>query len=262
MGGKTKMSNKKEISFAIGEQAHGIIKDKIVNKTNKYDSTKEFCEISVASNARRLQSLSSGGTQSRELILLLKEIRGISVTVPQDTVQAFILEKELSTTNPRIELTPEQMSTLNEIQRQTGMNRSEVIRRCTFAQMNHLINNNGLLRGWRKKDIRKTWEEIEAGLQRPSLKCHDILQRRFVDEIDRTERKIKADQQGFERFADEYVNEFHGSQAFKKLREKRSERALRNVENVIEEDSDFTIETENAKSGFLNDFYKEEASHE
>lgn len=244
------MTDRKEISFTVGEQTHGIVQRNIVEKTDKYDSAKEFYEVAVRNNARTLQKLSAGGKQARDLGLLLGKIRGITVQVPEDDAGAFILDGELAETRPRIELSPERMHTLSEIQLETGLSRSEVIRRCAFRQMNQLAHNYGLVRGWRKEEIQKVWEEAEAGLKRPRLQCYDVLQRRFVDETKRTEHKIEEDPPGFERFAEEYVDKFHESKAYNQLLEDRPERPLRMVEDTIAEYSNHSTGVEAPRSGF------------
>lgn len=254
---RTPMTNRTNLSFTIGAQTHGIVNRKVVRKTDKYDSTKKFYEIAVRSNARTLQKIGTGGLQSRDLTILLGDIRGITVREPKDEARAFILDGELSDTRPRIELAPEQVRTLSEIQLETGLSQSEVIRRCVFRQLNHLSLHYGYLRGWRREEIQKVWEEVKAGMKRPRLQCHDMLRRKFVDEVECTQRNIEADLPAFERFANEYVSDFHDSKAYNLLQKERSDRTLRDVENVIEEYTDYSIGVEKPTTGFLDDLKDE-----
>lgn len=232
------MPNKTEISFTIGEQTHSIIK-RLIDRVDQYDSTKKFYEVAIGSNGRKLQSISAGGEQARELILVLGEIRGLTIPSLDDEARAFLLEGELAETRPRVELAPTHLDTLGEIQRQTGLSRSEVIRRCVLRHLNRVTKDYSVIQGWRKNEIRITWEEVEAGLKRPRLRCFDLLQRRFVDERERTERKIAADSGGFKRFADEYLEGFRGSEAYKQLIEVRDEQPFSNLEELIVEYTEY-----------------------
>lgn len=241
------MPETKEISFTVGEQTHSIVK-RVVDRVDQYDSTKEFYEVAIKSNARKLQAISGGGQQARNLILLLGKIRGVSESQPEDEARAFLLEGELAKTHPRVELTTERLETLSDLKLQSGLSRSEVIRRCILRHLNRLAHTYGVVQGWRRDEVVRTWEEVEAGLKRPRLQCYDILQRRFVDELEQTHRNIEDDLQGFERFAKEYVNGFLGSPAERLLRDDRPKRVFTNVENTIEEYTDLAVaETSTSK---------------
>lgn len=238
------MSDNIEISVRIGGRTHSTVKRKIVADSDIYDSTKEFYEISVGSNALKLQTLGAGGKQARDICDLLDNIRGMTVPVPEDEAGVFILNSEARSSPCRLELSPKHLGILDDVRQETGLTRSEIIRRCVLRQLNKLIHKYSILIGWRRKEILKTWEEVEAGLQRPKLRSYDILQRKFLDEVEQTRRKIEADPAGFKPFAEEYTEEFYESKAYKQLREKRPERVFRNVENVIEEYTHYRVPVE------------------
>lgn len=246
------MSDKEQTSFRVGEQTHGIVRTEVVEHTEHLDSAKEFYETSVQGSVRTLQKLGAGGKQARDLIFLLNEIRGISVSIPEDEASATIFSGELSEIRPRIELTPDKLEALSTLKLETGLSQSELIRRCVFYQLDKAALKSDLLSDWRGAEIAKTWEEVESGLERPKLQCCAILQRRFTDEQERTRRKVKADLPGFKRFADEYVNRFHGGACYDQILEKRSERTFRNVENLIEEFTDYSVDADHS-GAFLAD---------
>lgn len=240
-------------SFRIDEQTHGIVEE-TAEKSNS--SAKAVYETAIKRNVRTLQKLASGGKTARDLIILLDNIRGITATAPEDDARAYILNGELSDSHPRIDLSPEHLEALSSLKLETGLSRSELIRRCVFRQLNHLVHQQDLIEGWRRDEIVSTWKECKAGLRRSKLQCHDILQRRFVDEPE-TIGKIEADPPGFERFAEEYVTRFHQSACYTHLVEARGERTFTDVENIIMEHTNHTLEGEPGETGFLDNFLRE-----
>lgn len=255
------MSEEIKISTRFGENTHRVVKKTIVPEVDTFDSTKEFYEIAVKNNVLKIQALGTGGLRAQVLIELLDGLRGITVRVPEDDARAVLPNSELRESPSKLELSPKHVGVLDDIKLETGLSQSEIVRRCVLRQLNKLTQKYGLLTGWRKRGVLKTWEEVEAGLQRPGLQCYDVLQRRFVDEVELTQRRIEEDPAGFRPFAEEYTEKFYESKAYKQLREKRPERVFRNVENVIEEYTDYRVPIEEndgreQSSAFLKELRK------
>lgn len=245
MAGKP-MSEQIRTSFKPGKQTHKMAR-RIVKQTDRHDTVKEFYEHAIAANVNRLYKLSAGGSEAHSLHMLLGEIRGISAHPIEDEAEARILNEEFREAPTTIDLRPSQIDNLGDAHDETGLSQSEIIRRCTFAQLHHLTHDSGVLEGWRKTEVQKTWDEVKAGLQRSKLNCYDVLQRRFVDEVEQTLRKIKDDPAGFDRFAYEYVHEFRGSDCYEQLQETRGKRTFTNIENAIEEFTDYEVSNEEAR---------------
>lgn len=252
------MSEEIEISTRFGKNTHRIVKRRIVPEVDNIDSTKEFYEIAVKSNALKIQALSAGGLRAQVLIEVLDELRGITVQVPEDEVKAVLLNSETRDSPSRLELSPKHVGVLDDVALETGLSQSEIVRRCVLRQLNKLTQKYGILSGWRKRAVLNMWEKVEKRLQRPRLQCYDSLQRKFLDEVELTQRRIEADPAGFEPFAEEYTEEFYESKAYKQLREQRPERVFRNVENVIEEYTDYRVPIEeNDRREEPSEFLKE-----
>lgn len=152
---------------------------------------------------------------------------------------------------------PEKLDALSALKQATGLSRSELIRRCVYRELSQVIRREDVLSGWRADEILSTWEEAKMGLQRPKLQCYDVLKRRFDDELGNTRRKIEADPGGFERFADEYIREYHGAECYDQLLKSGSGQAFSNVENLIAEYTEYSI-PKMEEDGFLQDLLQEE----
>jgi len=252
------MAETHEISFTIGEQTHGIVRREKVRRAGNCDSSKEFYENAVRDSIRTLERLGAGGQISRDLIYVLDNIGGIQAQVPADHSNTYLLDGEVSDTRPRVEVTPEILDTLSAVSQNNGLSRSEIIRRCVYQKLSQLVQHQDVLPGWRGDEIHSTWEEAKVGLQRPKLQCYDILTRRFVDELDATSRKIQAHPSEFERFADEYTRQYHGTECYNQLIKRRSGRAFSNIESLIEEHTDQSIPDQGKDDGFLTDILQEE----
>jgi len=244
------MSDTTETSFRIPEIEYSIVKE-IAVKSDQYSSSKGFFEEAVRTNVNPLQNLAAGGKNARTLIKLLDNVRGITAPIPEGIAEAHILDGDLSDIRPRIELPTKIDTVLTEMKLETGLSRSELIRRCILRHLNQLTLGSDVIDGWRRDEIQQTWEEISADMRRPKSQCYDTLQLRFVDELPTTRRAIEADPAGFYKFADEYADKFHRSDCYKQLLEKRSERPMKNAENVIEEYTDVNIAVEEATDSFL-----------
>ncbi|WP_232688581.1 ribbon-helix-helix protein, CopG family [Halobacterium zhouii] len=245
-----------EISFTIGDKTHEIIRYEVVDQADKYDSVSAFYRRSIAGNVKQLHQFAAGGRQARQLIELLTVIRGINERIPEDEARAALVDEDLSGARPRVELSPEHLEILDRLTSETGLSRSEIIRRCLFRQLHRLGQRSGLLSGWREKRITRTWEEVRTGLHRPRVQCHDILRRRFVDEYEQTLRNIEQDPGPFEAFAEEYTSNFYGTDGYQELEQRGSE-PLSYVENTIEEQTDYSIRSGSEKDGFLADLLEE-----
>lgn len=247
-----RMPQTDEISFTIGDKTHQIIRFDVVDRTDRYDSVSAFYRRSIAGNVKQLHQLAAGGRQARQLIELLTVIRGINERIPQDNARAALMDENLTGARPRVELSPEHLEVLNRLTAETGLSRSEVIRRCIFRQLHRLGQRSDLLSGWRQQRITRTWGEVKSGLHRPRVQCHDILRRRFVDEYEETLRKIDQDPAPFEAFAEEYTSNFYGSDDYHNLKQRGSE-PFSYVENTIEEHTKHSINFDSEEDEFLAD---------
>lgn len=246
------MPQRDEISFTIGDKTHDIVRYHVVDQTDKYDSVSAFYQRSISGNVKYIHQLSAGGRKARKLIELLTVIRGINERIPEDEARAALMEEDLTGARPRVELSLEQLDILDRLNTETGLSRSEIIRRCLFRQLHRLARRSNLLSGWRQKRITRTWEEVKTGLHRPRVQCHDILRRRFVDEYEQTIRKIEQDPGPFQAFAEEYVSKFYGTDGYQEMKQRGSE-SLNYVENTIEEQTNYSVKSVSEKDEFLAD---------
>lgn len=229
-----------DTSVRTGEQTHSIIKYSVVEQTEEYTSVKDFGETAVANNADSICSQVIDNHKLITIINLLDDVRGITEPNIELEAQASIKGESLSTKGVYLELPLALWGKLNDIEDNTRLQKSAIIRRCMFRELYAISKTPTFLKDWQTKAIQRTWIDLENELILPKTRFHEIIDRRFVRLPEHTIRAGASDSE-FEAFAEEYIEEFHESDLYRDMIEMFGEHAFRNAENVIEEVTDYTF---------------------
>lgn len=98
--------------------------------------------------------------------------------------------------------------------------------------------------------VNPTWTELEKSLIEPQTRLYHILQLRF-QVLDTMGDFIRQDPNGFEGFAEVYHNDIYGTDGYEDLKKNLGSRPFNNVENTIEEYTEYEFENSMEDSGFL-----------
>lgn len=248
------MSNTKNFTVRLGQQTYEIIKYTVVEQQDEYDSVKRYVEESITEIAPLIRSLVAGGQTTRQLIRHIGSIRGIDETLPDDDTSATIKGESISDKRMTIEISDEQHQSLDTVGDELGSSASAAVRRCIYGKLAQTATDTDILQNWQQREIRRKWTEIQNGFVLPQHRCHEILTRRFVVNLETTTKMIDLDPERFNDFAEEYVTNFHQTDGYTNLKQTYGDSTLMNVENVIEEKTEYSPKPSFARTGFLEDF--------
>lgn len=245
------MSKTKQVSFEVGEATYDTVRYTVLDAHEDYDSFTEFVQKAVRRQASSISSLADGGQPARQLIRLFSQIRGIDEDVPEDNTEATIKGENVSDIPFSVELAGNPRGDLNDICDNTGRKRPAAVRRCIYWELKSLAQHTSIFQQWQEKCIVRTWTELQKGLILPQHRCYEMLTRRFVNQIDTMEWLISLDPEPFNDFAEVYTSNFIESRSYELLKEKYGGSTFTDVENAIEEQTDFSIERGTDDTDFL-----------
>jgi len=227
-----------ETSVRIGEETFKQIKYEVVAESDDYRSIKNFAEQSIVNNYDSIADKVVGNHTLRTLIQLLNNLRGLNEDKPELTAEATIKGESISEKQINIDPSDKTLGKLSDIQDNTGLDQSAIIRRCVFRELCQLDESSGSQLDWAERSVRRTWMELENEMILPKTKFHEVMERRFVLLPDHME-SIAANDPEFAAFAEQYHDKFYGSDCYEKLVDMGGERAYSNAENLIEEYTDY-----------------------
>lgn len=230
-----------EFRYRLGEETYSIIKHEIVPWMNNVDSVPDFTRWAIRNQAREIGGQAQGGRQAKRLIRLLSDIRGIDEEVPECKSEAGIkeetLDKSLTVTIPY-----KYARWVTDITDETTLKPSNAIQYCIFKQLAVVVEKIDTYDGWKTREILRTWTSLKTTLIEPKLHLLHVFAKRFVHQYPETRYLIQHDPQAFEDFAEAYKTDFYRTEYYDELKNLYGDRTLTNVENVIEEHSNVSLD--------------------
>ncbi|MWV64493.1 hypothetical protein GRS48_06595 [Halorubrum sp. JWXQ-INN 858] len=240
-----------ELRYKLGEETHRIIKRDVVSQVANADSVADFTRGAISRQAPQLSKLVRGGMIAQRLVLLLSNIRGINEEIPESTPGASIKDERVSK-SLTVTITNVAAREFGNLTDETTISTSVAVRCCIFAELYDYDQEDELLDDWMSEEIVRTWSGIRANIAEPLRYFHSILANRFTHQRDITQYFIQKDPQPFNHFAESYKNDFYQTACYTDLINNHGDHVLTNVENTIEEHTEFSFDSE--KRGFLSEY--------
>lgn len=197
-----------------------------------YNSIKHFSERAVANNAEYLEGQVKGADDLRQLIRVLCRVDGISVNLPEDTIPTKLRDETLSSAT-KLELAPQQLSSIEKITSSTGLRKGGAIRVCLIRELYKLSSRNGLLHEPRQSDIQSSWTSIESNVEELFSSLQSRIETKFVKQLDGTQQKVREDPKARDEMIAHYENYFQKSAGYERLQEiERGKAILEGIESL------------------------------
>ena len=197
-----------------------------------YHSIKHFSEQAVANNAEYLERQIKGADDLRQLIRVLCRVDGISINLSEDTIPTKLRDETLSSAT-KLELTPQQLNSIEKITSSTGLRKGGAIRVCLIRELYKLSSRNELLHEPRQSDIQSSWTSIESNVEELFSSLQSKLETKFVKQLDDTQQKVKADPKARDEVIAHYENYFEDSAGYERLQEtERGRKILSGLESL------------------------------
>lgn len=196
--------------------------------------------------------MAAGGETLVELVDLLGDVEGIQEEELEANLEARLGKGDL-VKSIFVELDIKTLGIVGDIADCTGRKKSTVFRMCLFRRLFRIADNpeTPIEFDFNADLFIFAWAEVENGLNTVRSQFHELLHRRFTLQPDATQHIIEGDLQRFERFAEVYQKNLHGTSFHEELQEDFGNRAFTDTENLIEEVT--SIQLEPNDSGFLED---------
>jgi hypothetical protein len=182
----------------------------------RYNSTKHFGEKAVANNSEYIERQVKGAADLRRLIQALCRVDGISIELPERTFNTKLRDENLSSAT-KLELTPQQLNSIEKITRSTGLSKGGVIRVCLIRELYKISSQDGLLYEPRKSDIQSSWYAVEANIEELFSSLQTKLETKFVKQLSSTQQKVQQDPKARNELIAHYENYFRESVGYERL---------------------------------------------
>lgn len=245
-------SDTEKLRYRLDSDTHEIVKYTVVPATERIDSVADFTRMAINRNVKYILKIAAGGRTAKSLIRRLSDIGGIQEDEPDISTKPKIEGNNLSQALSA-EIPVEEFGLLRNIRDETDLPLASTAVYCIFRKLNRIADQTDLLKDWEARKIRQTWTELKDTLFEPQLRLHSILTKRF-----RIHQSmpyfIRQDIQAFEGFAEEYYSEFYDTDQYDRLQEIYCGRTFSDVENTIEEYTEYEFtknKTGDGVTGFL-----------
>jgi len=242
-----KVDKTQDLQYRLDTETYVAIRYDIVPASERWDSVSEFTRASIQNQVKQLIRIASGGRQAKKLIRRLSGIDDIDEEVPETATKPRIEEQGLDK-NLTVTLPTKDFGLVNDLVDQTSLNKANVAGYCIFRQIWRGDTPRDGLDDWYIGRLHPTWTELKKSLIEPQTRLYHVLQLRFQI-LDTMEDFIRQDPSGFEAFAEVYHNDIYGTDEYEDLRKNFGGRPFNNVENTIEEHTEYRFED----SEFLED---------
>lgn len=243
------------LRYRLDTDTYEAIKYDIVPATERWDSVSEFTRASIQNQVKQLDSTASGGREANKLIRRLSDIAGIDERVPETATKPKIEGQTLDRTLS-VSLTIEDFGLVNNVVDKTDLNQANTAGYCIFRQISRGNTPRDRLDDWYEQEVHQTWTELKNSLVEPQLRLHSVLTKRFRIQ-DTISQYIRYDLNGFKSFAEVYHEDIYGTDQYDDLKEIFGTRTLNDVENTIEEYTEYEFESSKKDSEFLEGCFEE-----
>jgi len=197
-----------------------------------YNSIKHLSERAVANNAEHLERQVKGADNLRQLVRVLCRVDGISVSLSEDTIPTKLRDEALSSAT-KLELTPQQLNSIEKITTSTGLSKGGTIRICLIRELYKLSSSDELLHKPRRSDIQSSWTSIESNVEELFSSLQSKLETKFVKQLDDTHRKVQEDPKARDEVIAHYEHYFEDSAGYERLQEtERGQAILSGIEEL------------------------------
>lgn len=241
----------KNISYSQTEEVHNSIKYRAIEYLDRCDTVADFTRRSIRDNAEDIHDFAKGGREANKLVRRLSRIRGIEEEQAQGKAPSQVVEGEFSR-SLSVDVSLEQVGKLSDIQDETNLDRSQTVQYCQFRSLAQIADSSDIFDAGVEREMIQAWAELKGSLIDPQLNLHYVLTKRFVHQKPTTIYFIENDKRAFEEFAEVYRDEFDQTDIYASLVELFGEHSLTTTENIIEEHSDISLESER-ETGFLEE---------
>jgi hypothetical protein len=206
--------------------------EEVHEKLETYHSIKHFSERAVANNAEYLERQVKGADDLRQLIRVLCRADGISISLSEDTIGTKLRDEALNSAT-KLELTPQQLNSIEKITTSTGLTKGGAIRVCLIRELYKLSSSDELLHEPRQRDIQSSWTSIESNVEELFSSIQSKLETKFVKQLDNTRRKVQEDPKARDEVIAHYEHYFEDSAGYKRLqRTERGREILSGLESL------------------------------
>jgi hypothetical protein len=181
-----------------------------------YNSIKHFSEQAVANNAEYLERQVKGADDLRRLIRLLCRVDGISVNLPNETIDTKLRDEPLNSAT-KLELTPQQLNSIEKITLSTGLSKGGAIRVCLIRELYKLSSLDWVLHEPRQSDIQSSWTSIGSNVEELFSSLQSRLETKFVRQLDATRQKVREDPKARDEVIAHYEHYFEDSAGYERL---------------------------------------------
>jgi hypothetical protein len=190
--------------------------EEVYENHERYNSIKHFGEKAVANNSAYIENQVKGAANLRRLIQALCRVDGISTELPERTFNTKLRDENLSSAT-KLELTPQQLNSIEKITRSTGLSKGGVIRVCLIRELYKISSQDWLLYEPRKSDIQSSWYAIEGNIEELFSSLQSKLETKFVKQLSSTRQKVQQDPKARNELIAHYENYFRESVGYERL---------------------------------------------
>lgn len=235
----TRINRRKDLDYRLDKDTYEALQYDLVEKSKRWDSRADFTREAINEHAESLARVASGGRLANRLVRLLSDVRGIQEEEKEPSKKPKIEGRNLKkSTTAKLPL--EDFNSLNELSDEISVTVATAAGYCIFRHLNGICSHTDYFDSSQERNIIQTWTELNNGLIEPKLNLHQVLTKRFrLHET--TTYFIQRDPQPFTEFAEVYHDQLYNTQPYNRLHEIFGSKTFNNVENTIEENTDFTF---------------------
>lgn len=206
--------------------------EEVYENHDDYHSLKHFAEKAVANNIPYIEAQLSGASDLRSLIKVLCRVDEINIVLPEKTLNTKIRGENL-TGATKIELSPQQLRSIDKITRSTELFKGGVIRVCILRELNKVASLDGSLYEPRQSDIQSSWAGFEEDTEDLFASLITKLETKLVTQYETTQQKVERDPKAQDELIAHYQNYFRDSAGYERLLEtKRGQEILSGLEDL------------------------------
>ena len=206
--------------------------EEVHEKLETYHSIKHFSERAVANNVEHLEKQVKGADDLRRFIRVLCRVDGISISLTEDTISTKLRDEALSS-GTKLELTPQQLNSIEKITSSTGLRKAGAIRVCLIKELYKHSSSDGLLHEPRQSDIRSSWDSIESSVEELFSSLQSKLETKLVKQLDSAQQKLDQDPKARDEVLAHYEHYFKHSAGYERLQgTERSQKILSGIEDL------------------------------
>lgn len=190
--------------------------EEVYEKHEHYNSTKNLGEKAVANNSEHIENQVKGAADLRRLIQALCRADGVNTKIPERTFSTKLRDENLSSAT-KLDLTPQQLNSIEKVTRSTGLGKGGVIRVCLIRELHKISSQDWLLHEPRKSDIQSSWDTVESNIEELFSSLQSKLETKFVRQLWTTRQKVQQDPKARDELIAHYENYFQESVGYERL---------------------------------------------